>query len=93
MRKNLVAIHKRLRQPRKKGKGKGGGIVKKMVGKSSYYFAQGLKMGRKSVVEHTVKKLKNLNFFYLFPSKPCSPASKRLKGRPLPSGRSNKETK
>ena len=44
------------RQPRKKGKGKDGGILKKkMVGKYSYYFAQGLKMGRKSVVEHTVK--------------------------------------
>ena len=66
MRKNLVAIHKRLRQPRKKGKGKGGGIVKKMVGKSSYYFAQGLKMGRKSAVEHKVKFFEELEIFFAY---------------------------
>ena len=66
MRKNLVAIHKRLRQPRKKGKGKGGGIVKKMVGKSSYYFAQGLKMGREFVVEHKVKFFEELQIVFAY---------------------------
>ena len=57
------------RQPRKKGKGKGGGIVKRVVGKSSYYFAQGLKMGRmgrKSVVEHKVRKIEELEIFFAY---------------------------
>ena len=66
MRKNLVAIHKRLRQPRKKGKGKGGGIVKKMVGKSSYYFAQGLKMEEEVCGGTHSKTFEELEIFFAY---------------------------